>query len=62
MMVMTSWFVVDPELAQLLDRDEANPSQRTEVTGGSGERPPMTQQSKVSFAEGTNFQRERTCK
>ena len=43
---------LDAELAEL----QALP-------GTAGDmKPPMTQQSKVSFAEGTTFQRERTCK
>lgn len=37
----------DPELALLSE--------------GSAGRPPLTQQSKVSFAEGTNFQKDRSC-
>ena len=32
------------------------------VTAGTVGRPPATQQSKVSFAEGTTFERERTSK
>lgn len=40
----------EAELAQLIENQE----------NGANIHPPMTQQSKVSFAEGTAFERERT--
>ncbi len=44
----------EPELKGL-DEQEGYPPR-------TGDRPPMTQQSRVSFAEGTTFERERTSK
>ena len=46
---------LEPELASLSEEGGA-------VTAGTVGRPPATQQSKVSFAEGTTFERERTSK
>ncbi len=47
-------FISEPELKGL-DEQEGYPPR-------TGDRPPMTQQSRVSFAEGTTFERERTSK
>ena len=46
--------VVEPELSGLTEDQGPPPPPRT------GDHPPMTQQSRVSFAEGTTFERERT--
>ena len=48
--------IVEPELSGLTEDQGPPPPPRT------GDRPPMTQQSRVSFAEGTTFERERTGK
>ena len=48
-------YVTEPELSGLVEYQYPSPPK-------TGDRPPMTQQSRVSFAEGTTFERERTGK
>ena len=48
--------IVEPELSGLTEDQGPPPPPRT------GDRPPMTQQSRVSFADGTTFEREKTGK
>ena len=52
--------VVEPELSGLTD-DQGSAAPLS-LPPRTGDRPPLTQQSRVSFAEGTTFEREKTGK
>ncbi len=42
--------------------DKPQTASASQPLNSAAERPPLTQQSRVSFAEGTSFQKERSCK